>query len=168
MKDLPQRKEIRLEGYDYSENGAYFVTICVKGRHEMLGSVVGGGVLDAPRIELSALGKIVADRIDEMNGIYQHVSVDKYIVMPNHVHLILFIENPGRSRTPAPTSANATIPAFISTLKRFTNQQYGQNFWQRSYHDHIIRNDAEYRQIWPCIDTNPLRWEEDIYYTSYT
>ena len=67
----------------------------------------------------------------------------------------------GTSGTPSPT--NAIVPAIVSTFKRFTNKQIGRPIWQRSYHDRIIRSDTEYRDIWDYIDTNPLKWAEDIY-----
>ena len=81
--------------------------------------------------------------------------------MPNHVHLLLTLEN-GTSGTPSRT--NQTIPAFVSTLKRYVNRQFNSKLWHRSYHDHIVRNEADFQRIWTYIDTNPLKWEEDIYY----
>ncbi|MDD6161159.1 MAG: hypothetical protein PUB51_08550, partial [Oscillospiraceae bacterium] len=87
----------------------------------------------------------------------------KYVIMPNHVHLIVRItvrENgaPGSSR---PTQM---IPRVITTLKRFSNRDTGMDLWQSTYHDHIIRNEADYLRIWNYIDTNPARWQEDRYF----
>ena len=65
--------------------------------------------------------------------------------------------------TPSPT--NAIIPQFVSTLKRFSNKKIGGSIWQRSYHDHIIRNEQEYQKIWDYIDTNSLKWQDDCYHT---
>ena len=163
---LPERKANRLPGYDYSQNGAYFVTICTKNRERILCDiVVGDGVLDVPQVRLTNFGQAVKKRIEEMNDTYDFISVDKYVIMPNHIHLIVRIDFPqgGTSRTPSPT--NAVIPHFISTLKRFVNQDVGTNIWQRSYHDHIIRDDADYLQIWQYIDENPLKWQDDCFYT---
>ena len=147
----------------YSSVGAYFVTVCTVKKQPFLGNVVGGGVLDAPYVRLSECGRIAEQVLLEMDSFYEDISVDKYVVMPNHVHFILTIrESRGPSRTPAP--ANARLPAFISTWKRFTNRKAGTQMWQRGYYDHIIRNEADYRRIWQYADENPARWAEDEYY----
>ena len=167
--ELPYRKKNRLENYDYSQNGAYFITICTENRRSILCDIVGGGVLDAPKCDLRAYGVVIENRIREMNRVYSHIKTVKYVVMPNHVHLLVHIEREvtcgavGTSRTPSPTSA--LIPQYVSTLKRMCNKEIGVNIWQRSFHDRIIRSDAEYDMIWEYIDTNPLRWELDCFYT---
>ena len=125
--------------------------------------IVGGGVLDAPLPELSDYGKIIDNQIITMNSIYKNINVEKYVIMPNHIHLLIFVDNTGgTSGTPSPT--NAVIPAFVSTLKRFCNKQAGKDLFQRSFHDHIIRDDADYLKIWNYIDTNPAKWQEDCFY----
>ena len=186
--DFPKRKNIRLNGYDYSKNGLYFVTICTKNKQEILWSVcVGDGVLDVPNrdndksnqndvllccayemgeIGLSEYGQIVDRQIKEMNHIYSKVKIKQYVIMPNHIHFIIKINSSGEvangtSRTPSPT--NAVIPAFVSAFKRFINKQVGFNIFQRSYHDHIIRNESEYKTISKYINENPQKWEEDCY-----
>ena len=129
----------------------------------MLGSIVGGGVLDAPCIRLSEYGTIVQQTLLEMSAFYKNISIDKFVVMPNHVHFILTVhDESGSSRTPTPT--NARLPAFVSTWKRFTNKRVGFSLWQRSYYDRIIRTDAEYLRAWQYIDENPARWAEDEYH----
>ena len=96
---------------------------------------------------------------------YNDVSIDKYIIMPNHIHMIVILSpKDGPSRTPAPT--NMRLPFLISTLKRFTNRAAGISLWQRSFYDHVIRNEADYLRIWRYIDTNPAKWAEDEYYTT--
>lgn len=97
-----------------------------------------------------------------MNSFYEYISVDKYVIMPNHIHMIILIEVDGMSGTPAP--ANSHISRFVGTLKRFCNKVYGENIWQRSYHDHIIRGKDDYEKIWEYIDTNAFKWEEDYLY----
>ena len=85
--------------------------------------------------------------------------------MPNHIHLILIVENVnGTSRVPSPT--NNTISHTISTFKRFVNKEVGHNVFQRSFHDHIIRGEQDYLKIWNYIDTNPQKWQDDCFYTS--
>ena len=92
--------------------------------------------------------------------------MDKYVIMPNHIHMILTVDETasgGTSKAPSPT--NARIPNFISTLKRFCHRDIGQKIFQRSYHDHVIRNEADYLEVWRYIDSNPARWQDDCFYT---
>lgn len=162
---LPKRKPNRLQGYDYSSNGVYFVTICTQNKDCVLGRIVGGGVLDAPKIELSKYGKAVDEQIALMNSMYDNVVVEKYVIMPNHIHLLIRIENiseSGTSRTPSPT--NSVIAMFVPTFKRFTNKNAGEKLWQRSYYDHIVRNENEYLKIWEYINSNAQKWQSDKYY----
>ncbi len=165
--NLPKRKPTRLKEYNYSTPGVYFITICVKGREELLSKIiVGDGVLDVPKNTLTQYGRIADKYINQMNEFYENISVDKYVIMPNHIHLLLQItetENQnGTSRTPSPT--NSTIAKFISTFKRFCNREYGVNIWQRLSNDHIIRGEKDYQEIWEYIDTNVIRWEKDCFY----
>jgi len=166
------RKLNRLPNYDYFQNGLYFITICTKDREKILSEVisVGDGVLDVPKYELTEYGKILNDQIIEMNSIYIKSRIIKYVIMPDHLHMIinLFDENNvfcGTSRTPSPT--NAVIPSIISTLKRFVNKKTGFNIWQRSYHDYIIRSEKEFLEICDYIDNNPINWVNDIYNQNY-
>ena len=162
--ELPKRKPNRLKFYDYSTPGAYFVTICVEGKRCILGNIVGGGALDAPHVQFTHIGHIVRQNIESGNCI-PGIRVDKFIIMPNHIHLILFVEGTldgGTSRSPSPT--NAMVPHFVSTLKRFCHRDAGERFFQRSYHDHVIRGEKDYLKIWEYIDTNPARWHEDCFY----
>lgn len=165
MDNLPRRKKTRLEDFNYSTPGAYFITICTENRRNLLGKIVGGGAFDAPKMRLSADGKIVEKYIRSGDRV-ENVKVDKFIIMPNHIHMILFVED-GPSRAPAPTDktrTNETIPHFVSTLKRFVNRDADRNLFQRSYHDHVIRGEADYLQIWQYIDSNPAKWQEDCFY----
>jgi len=159
---LSQRKANRLKNFDYSSNGVYFLTICTQGKEKLLCDIVGDGVLDVPECKLSKAGRIVEKYIVSINNA-DGVFVDKYVIMPNHVHLLLRVDNSGTSRTPSPT--NALVPHVVSTFKRFCSKEYGANFFQRSYHDHIVRDENDYQKIWNYIDSNPLRWKDDCFYT---
>ena len=162
--ELPQRKPNRLPEYDYSTPGAYFLTICIQNRKPILGQIVGGGALDAPHVILSKAGVSVRRYILSGNQI-PGIRVDKFVIMPNHVHLIVMVTQSapdGTSRAPSPT--NAQIPRFVSALKRFCHRDLGRVIFQRSYHDHVIRNEADYLKIWRYIDTNPAKWEADCFY----
>ena len=161
MVEPPKRKPNRLADWNYSQNGFYFITINTRNYAHLLGRVVRGGVLDAPQMQLSAIGQAVHDQILKMNEFYSHVSVANFCVMHNHIHLLLAVENgtPGTS-----SRTNEIIPAFVSTLKRYVNRVFCAQLWHRSYYDHIIRNDADFQRIWTYIDTNPQKWETDIYF----
>ena len=163
--DFPKRKPNRLPNYDYSTPGAYFITICVKNRKPILSEIVGGGALDAPSVRLTKLGQIVQRYIVSGSRI-PGITVDKFVIMPNHIHTILLVDDTaasGTSRAPSPT--NALIPHFVSTLKRFCHRDAGIALFQRSYHDHVIRDEEDYLRIWQYVENNPARWREDCFYT---
>ena len=163
MKDLPKRKNIRLDEFDYSKNGYYYITICTKNREKILGEIVGDGVLDVPKMKLSYFGVIAENVINNINNFYDDIVFDKYVIMPNHIHLIIKIQNQdGLSRTPTPT--NSTISKIVSTFKRFCNREYKINIWQRSFYEHIIRNEDDYLKISEYIINNPLNWKKDSEY----
>ena len=132
-------------------NGAYFVTLCVKDRHEMFGTVfVGRDVLIAPLdVQLSEYGEIADKHINKINLLCTGFMVDKYIIMPNHIHMIIMqahdCEN-GAMRTSRPTSAS--IPSIIRSFKTMVTKEIGFSLWQDSYHDHIIRSEPDYQRIW--------------------
>lgn len=175
-------KNIRLKGYDYSRHGAYFITICVKGKHKLLGEIpVGAGsarprtavtpfihplVVEAaestrPSVALSSYGKIVAKHLNNLPLKYPHISISKYVIMPNHIHCIILVSASGGGRAdPAPT-----LGQIIAYFKFQTTKEIDiSGFWQRSYHDHIIRTEDEYRRIINYIETNPTKWSEDRYH----
>ncbi len=160
---LPKRKPIRLRGFDYNQNGFYFMTVCTKEKQKILCDIVGDGALDVPKIRLSQAGKIVERYILSSNKIPE-ITVDAYAIMPNHIHLILSVNNKnGTSKAPSPT--NNIISHTISTLKRFVNKEIGHNIFQRSFYDHIIRDEKDYLKIAEYIETNPQKWQEDCFYT---
>lgn len=162
---LTKRKPTRLGGYDYSTPSIYFLTVCVKDRKQLLGNVVGCGDFDAPKMILSKRGKILDKYINLMNEKYSHINVNKYVIMPNHFHLILEITDykNGASETAAPY--NNETSKFISLLKRYCNREYGENIWQRSFNDHIIRGEDDYLKIWVYVNSNALKWQQDCFYT---
>ena len=163
MKVLSVRKYIRLKGYDYSKAGYYFITICVKNRENILGEVVGDDAHIVPFVRLSEYGRIVRKHILNISCSYSDVYVDKYIVMPNHIHMILILQNnSGTMWASSPTTAR--IPSIIRSLKTLVTKECEFSLWQRSYHDHIIRDEAEYQRILKYIDENPKRWFEDVYF----
>ena len=162
--NLPNRKRTRLENYDYNSCGAYFITICTENRQKILSQIVGGDVLDAPKNELLPYGIIADKYINQINNFYSNIDVDKYVIMPNHIHIILFVHDFGASRTSPPTKQHTTVSRFVSTFKRFCNKEYGENIWQESFFDHIIRNHEDYEKHIKYIYDNPTNWYFDELY----
>ncbi|MBR4949987.1 MAG: transposase [Clostridia bacterium] len=152
------RKPTRLREFDYSQNGYYFITICTKNKKCILSQIVGEGLCALPSIILTAIGEKVYDAIKYINENYNGVKVDKYIIMPNHIHLIISNQTGGDGTPPL------QVYDIIGRLKSFTTKQYGDILWQRSFHDHIIRGEKDYFEIWNYIDTNAQKWKEDCFY----
>ncbi len=162
---LPKRKQIRLKDYDYSQDGYYFITMCTKDKRKLLCDIVGTGILDGPQIKFTEYGEIANQQIEIMTDFYDDIKINKYVVMPNHIHMLIEIvrSDDGPSGTPVPT--NSKISNFVGTFKRFCNKQYGKNIWQYRSYDHIIRGEEDYKEIWQYIDKNPAKWKEDKFYT---
>lgn len=170
--ELPKRKPTRLRGFDYNKAGAYFITICTENRRQLLSSVIGavrGDVLDAPsvcpQIKLKRYGMIADKYIKQLSDHYEHITVDYYVIMPNHVHMILSVGDHGASRTSPPTKQHSSVSRFVSTFKRFCNKEYGTNIWQRHFYDHIIRDREDYENHAKYVYENPLRWYYDELFT---
>ena len=155
--DRPKRKPNRLPDFDYSTPGAYFITICTKDRRNLFWTDVGASIA---RPQLTRWGKITADSICDIPKHYPAVSVDHYVVMPNHIHILLQINTDADGR---PMVA-PTISTVIQQLKGIVTKRIGQSVWQKLYHDHVIRGQQDYLKIWEYIDNNPAHWTEDCFY----
>lgn len=159
----PQRKRLRLEAYDYSQPGYYFITICTRERkQEALCSIepaVGAIINRPPRISLTPLGRIVDETIRAIPDHYPGILVDQYIIMPDHVHLILSFRNigPDGRQIAAPTP----LSKIIQQMKRTASKQAGVPLWQKGFYDHVIRNDVDLANVRQYIRNNPLKWIED-------
>ncbi|MCL2089082.1 MAG: hypothetical protein FWH14_06335 [Oscillospiraceae bacterium] len=197
MRQMRTRKIIRLKGHDYSDSGVYFITICVKDGHEMLGSIVGmtapghplinrssmenpdrphetrttpengrpGAVVPTtkPRIELTPLGVCVDETIQKANR--NNVSIPKYVIMPNHIHMIVILsQKTADDKRETDDRGRSSLPQVVRNIKSFVTKEIGFSIWQPRFHDHIIRTRQEYRRIWHYIDKNPEKWSEDEYY----
>ena len=161
---MPERKHPRLKAYDYS-HGWFFVTFCTANREQVLSRIcVGRGALTPPCVELSAIGRTVEKHILRANQLYGNAAVDSYVIMPNHVHLILALTPSagGGVRAPRPTS----LSDVIRSIKAMVTKEIGYSVWQTSYYDHVIRNEDDYLRIRQYISDNPAHWAEDEYYHS--
>ena len=164
LMELPKRKKIRLENFNYSNGGSYFLTICTKDREKILSRIEpaedgeysyneDGKYL---RVVLTNDGKIAEKYIlsgENMGGI----RVDEYVIMPDHIHMVVFVENDEWEEKNS-RERNERIPGFVSALKRLCHREMGKTVFQRSYHDHVIRNHEDYEQIIRYIHRNPAKW----------
>ncbi len=183
------RRSIRLQGYDYTTPGAYFITLCTHQRQCLFGDIVDG------QMQLNAWGRIVADEWLKSATIRQEIELDEWVVMPNHFHGIVFIQSietdrsvgangdsvgangrsplqvsrhdrspqPGVAPSMQPRSLSSLIAGFKSATTKHINiarKAPGTPVWQRNY-DHIIRNEDALHQIRDYVQTNPCRWEGD-------
>ena len=159
-----------MKKYDYSQNGVYFVTICAKNHENLFGKIVPVVVgaafcrpqschppLNAP--ELNEIGQTIKYEVERLSTIYTNATVDKYVIMPNHVHMIISIAN-NESKDEAPA-----ISRIVNQWKRAISIKAGFSPWQKSFHDHIIRNEEDYIRIAEYIESNPSKWQEDRYHT---
>ena len=172
--ELPKRKAIRLPEYDYSAPGAYFITICTQDRKCILSDIAVGALHEAPAasVRLTEIGRIVQGMIKTLDKRYPNVVVDKYVIMPNHVHLLLRIGEE-RALREAPLQAGSKrslLGKVIGYLKMNSSKQIHARLpdldvWQRSFYEHVIRNEADYRETWDYIDGNPAKRAEDEFYT---
>jgi REP element-mobilizing transposase RayT len=166
------RRSIRLKEYDYSQAGAYFVTVCTHRKTILFGNIVAGG------IRLNPFGLIVKECWE---GLPQHdyfLKLDVCIIMPNHIHGILMLTdhpNVGAGFKPAPASRRHALPEIVRALKTFSARRIneirgtpGQPVWQRNYYEHVIRNEMDLEETREYIQNNPLKWLEDEYHTKDT
>ena len=162
------RRSIRLRAYDYREAGAYFVTVCTVNREFVFGEIVDGAM------ELNSLGNIVDDEWHRTAILRRHVSLDAFVIMPNHVHGIICLNGEegkarlapttGRFRQPVADSLGAIVGAFKSASTKRINDSRGTRgtaLWQRNYFEHVIRNEQELNGVREYIAVNPARWSED-------
>ena len=144
------RKSPRISNFDYSKPNYYFITICTDHKNCIFGNAGN----------MNQYGMIVKNCIDNISKFYPQVIVDKYVIMPNHIHMILVIQSV-ENLTPV-TNIIGQFKMSVSKEIRKLNPEC--KVWQRSFHDHIIRNEKSYQKIWEYIENNPLKWEEDCFY----
>jgi len=182
--EKPSRKPIRLDGYDYSRNGAYFVTICTKNkmcifwepddRYRLITNETGssdhpdvGAHSVRPPIQdnkkrLSEFGWAVKRSFQILSANYPMVHFEKYVIMPNHIHMIIMIHNDNSGRT----ECAPTVSQIIKNFKENVTRQIGFSVWQKSFYDRILRNEHEYRAACRYIADNPANWEQDELFTN--
>ena len=170
---LPKRKRTRLKNFNYNWVSSYFITICTNDKKCILGTVTKRYIENDNEIsreqkisvcadvKLSSIGKTVEKYIESSKKAYENViGIENYVIMPNHIHLVIYV-CPNNEKE---SSSNALIPRYVSALKHLVNKECGGNIFQRSYYDHIIRNDKDFDNISNYIDSNPICWEKDCFY----
>ena len=165
--DIHHRRSRRLKGYDYSQAGAYFISVCTRNRECLLGEIADG------EMRLNDAGRMVAEEWMKSAEIRNEIELDAFAVMPNHVHGIIVIANDCRGVWPyAPTgtlrSPSRTIGALVRAFKsactiRINDMRNarGTPVWQRNYYEHVIRDEDDLNRIRQYICDNPARWAED-------
>jgi putative transposase len=154
------RRSIRLPGWDYTGDGAYFVTIVTYQRETLFGAVVDGEMV------LSEFGRVVAEEWERTAVVRPYVRLDEFVVMPNHIHGILVItdERRGEFGKPIAGSLPTIVRSFKSAVTKRANELRGtpgDPIWQRNYYEHIVRNERELNAIRQYIHDNPAHWSED-------
>lgn len=157
MKNIfPERKEIRLNEYDYSTPGSYFVTVCASERRNIFWNEesVGASIARPRDIVLSSYGKSLDDAVNKISNIYPMVRIDHYVIMPDHFHILLTI----RANVDGRAMLAPTVGKIVQQLKGYVTKQIGFSIWQKSFFDHIIRNSQDYDEHVKYIYENPMRW----------
>ena len=150
--ELQKRKSTRIPNFDYSRNNYYFITVCTHQKNCIFGSVA----------RRNHFGKIAKDEIEKIPAFYKGVYLDSYIIMPNHIHAIIVLDG-----------AEKSISEIIGSYKAGVTREIRKSkpkmiVWQRSFHDHIIRNERQYQKIWQYVRNNDQKWEEDCHYIECT
>ncbi len=174
MKDkqeLPKRKSLRLEYYDYSTAGAYFITVCTHNRKNLFSRVVVGAIHESTVTKLTVCGEIVEAVIQNIPA-HLGITVDQYVIMPNHVHILVMItkEDTLRAIRESPLQCRSIISNAVGYIKMNASKRIrlrcgAISVWQRGFHDHIIRNLDDYEEHAKYIHENPARWYYDELYT---
>ena len=161
MMDLPKRKHIRLKDYDYSQNNIYFLTVCTHNRAELFGEIVGATLRGRP----NAPDKMIEKWVLLLEKKYSNLQVDKYVVLPDHVHLLVSLysdETGDHTGSPLPKIIGwfktMTTNEYIRNVKAGKFEPFDKHVWQRGYYEHIIRCDQDYEEAWQYIDENPLKY----------
>lgn len=164
--ELPQRKYPRLKNYDYSTNGAYFITICTQNRKQVL-SHVGWGLAptEMTDMEYTPYGVIAEQQLLLLQERYSFLTVDQFVIMPNHVHVIFILKKEAVGASPHPTIMDIVCAYKSLTTRECRKNGFAGQLFQRSFYEHIIRDRKDYEEISRYIYENPMRWRYDKLYT---
>jgi REP element-mobilizing transposase RayT len=148
--ELRKRKQIRLSEFDYSTPSAYFITVCTRNRENLFWKNADGFVESPQQVVLTDLGEITRRSIGEIPRCYPGIRVDNFVIMPDHVHLLLqLITDADGQRMAAPS-----VSTVIRMMKSTVSKQAGFSVWQKGFYDHVIRNKKDYGDVWNYINGN--------------
>ena len=158
--EYPKRRQNRLKEYDYGTPNAYFITVCTVNRRNLFWTDAEE-IIDRPcHVPLTYFGRIAQRCIEEIPIHYPAVSVDHYVIMPNHIHLLLQIHSDGNGRS----MIAPTVSTVVRLMKGAVSKAIGCPIWQKGFYDHVIRNQTDYEETWRYIEGNPGKWKEDKLY----
>ena len=169
---LPQRKNsLRLKNHDYNRCGLYFITICIHEKKPYLSIVPVGATHESPAPLLTKAGTIVDNLITALPSRF-NLRVDKYVIMPNHVHILFRISDPRLVRATRESPLQAVpseIARAVGYMKMNSSKEIHRmgiegKIWQRGFHDHVVRNQRDYENIWKYIHCNPAIWHKDKFF----
>ncbi|MEG0570434.1 MAG: transposase, partial [Oscillospiraceae bacterium] len=162
--ELLNRKSTRLANYDYSNENYYFITICTHNRQMLFGNVGNG--LDHSEIKLNHYGEIAKNELLNIPNHFEGVRIDKYVIMPDHIHAIIVIGCDGKTERSRPfPTLSAIVGLYKSGVSKLIHEiEPDIKIWQKSFNDRIIRNEQGYREVWQYIEENSLKWDEDCFY----
>ena len=164
---LPTRKRNRLKDFDYSSPNSYFITVCTKHKKCIFWESNQPKFIPNKLIlpNLSLCGKILDKAIKGIPERYPGIKLIQYVIMPNHIHLVLHIvNNPETDSDMKYNQDRRSISIAVGQMKRIVSREVGVSIWQKSFHDHIIRNYSDYKDISEYIFENPLKWQYDCFY----
>jgi len=168
-KSLPRRTSPRLKNYDYNSPGKYFITFCTHEKRPLLSQIVGA-IHESPESILTHAGMITEKALSTLPN-HLPARIDSYVIMPNHVHLILTISDTPEQRAirESPLRKRSALSKTVGYIKmNITKQIHSQSgpgpIWQRGYYDHVIRDEKDYLRIVTYMEQNPFRWSEDRFY----
>ena len=172
-KELPKRKHPRLKKYDYSSAGAYFITICIDRRKCLLSRIknfndasVGRGLAPAVTkgIEYTKYGQIAEEQLLLLEKRYPYLKIDRYVIMPNHIHAVLILGNRTAGASPRPTVEDIVCAYKSLTTRECKKIGLASNLFQTSFFEHVIRDQKDYEKIVKYIHENPAGWYFDELY----
>ena len=166
-KEWPQRKHPRLKHYDYGSAGAYFITMCTRDRKCILSRVVGRGLAPAVtnHVKYTLWGEIAEQQLFSLKDKFPSVTVQRYVIMPNHIHVILILGNETAGASPRPTVMDVICAYKSLTARECKKNGFVGKLFQTSFHDHIVRSRRDYEEISQYIQKNPSMWRNDCFYT---
>ena len=143
-----ERKSYRIKGFNYGSEGWYFITICTIDKKHVFGKIKND------IMTYSKIGLLTKQFLMNISKVYDDIYLDKYVIMPNHIHMVVSISE----------MSDVNISRVIKHFKEGITKQLGYKIWQKSFYDHVIRNETDYLRIYEYIDENVLKWSLDKYY----